>query len=116
MYIVRHAHLSPQLIARLAEVQRDVLGPEHLVTTERAVKKHGEWSGGIAFERVEELKGVKGTRCYTVGPSTQHARSLTSPVAGGKMPDAGLTPALKLRQNIVAVRLHLRSSLLVIYL
>lgn len=103
MHYLSRTHLGPELIANLAEVQREVLGPEELVTSERPKGSRGEYTGGIAFERVDNLTGVKKTRCYTVGPSTQAPRVLTSPSAGGKVPDSGLTPELLLRQKIVKV-------------
>ncbi|KAF8219293.1 hypothetical protein L208DRAFT_1341799 [Tricholoma matsutake] len=35
------------------------------------VKENGVWIGGTTWECCNGLSGVKGSRCYTLGPSHQ---------------------------------------------
>lgn len=82
-----------------------ILGPDELVTSEPAKKVDGVWVGASQFERNDDLVGVKGTRCYTVTPSRQVQRSLVSPTASGKIPDATreLPEHLVIRQRLIKV-------------
>ncbi|KAG6848987.1 hypothetical protein H0H93_012214 [Arthromyces matolae] len=90
--------LVPQIMA----LNQDILGPAHLRTPNAPQKVGQEFLGGTKFERsgVEPVK--PGTRCYTLGPTHQHPRNLTSPTSAGKVESDGtISDDVKLRQKII---------------
>ena len=89
----------------MIRVQKSIVGDKTLAKPGRPVKEGGVWIGGTAWERCEGLNGVKGSRCYTLGPSHQCSRRLVSPTASAKVADHILDDHQVLHRDIVKVRL-----------
>jgi hypothetical protein len=86
------------IIDNLRKIQEDIIGDKNLASPDRPVKQRdGSFIGGLGFERNKWVVGVKGTRCYTIGPSTQAWKSLVSPTAGGKVMDEKMNADQQLR-------------------
>ena len=96
--------LPEDLFKALQDVQQMVLGPKELRTPGRSVLNNdGKWAGGTFWERYHGLVGVKGTRCYTLGPSCQRSRNLVSPTAAAKVMETDLDEHQKLRRDMIEV-------------
>ncbi|KAF8220256.1 hypothetical protein L208DRAFT_1334920, partial [Tricholoma matsutake] len=78
-----------------------IVGDEAFAKLGRPVKENGVWIGGTTWERCNGLSGVKGSRCYTLGPSHQCSRRLVSPTASAKVADHTLDEHQELHCDIV---------------
>ncbi|KAF8055699.1 hypothetical protein FPV67DRAFT_1394420, partial [Lyophyllum atratum] len=94
------AVLSPEMLADLKMVQEIVLGDRDSRTPDKPTRTRDGYQGGVAYER-QEITGVKDTRCYSVGPTHQRARNMTSPTASGKLPDGGMTEDIEKKKFVV---------------
>jgi hypothetical protein len=61
---------EPSVLEEMTRVQRLIVGDEVLAKPGRPIK-NSVWIGGTTWERCNGLNGVKGSRCYTLGPSHQ---------------------------------------------
>lgn len=94
---------DPSVLEEMIRVQHSIVGDEALAKPGRPVKENGVWIGGTAWERCNGLNGVKGSRCYTLGPSHQCSRRLVSPTASAKVADHTLDEHQELHRDIVKV-------------
>lgn len=96
--------VAPHIIEELEKIQQDILGDETLITKDPPIQNQlGEYVGGVQFERNDWIHGVKDTRCYTIGPSHQHSKSLVSPNACGKVMDEEMNDDHHLRHRLLKV-------------
>lgn len=103
--------VSQHIITELEKIQRDILGEEDLITASPPIKNdQGEYIGGVQFERNDWVHGVKGTRCFTIGPSHQHSKSLVSPNACGKIMDDEMNDDHRLRYRLLKVFHYFKSK------
>jgi len=82
------------------------LGNKEDRTPNRTVKLDKEtWSGGTAFERNRCAKPIKpNTRCYSVGNSFESQTRIMAPCASNKITGARDEEAVKMRQQLLKVR------------
>ena len=95
---------NPRVLEEMNRVRCSIVGDDALAKPGRPVKENGVWVGGTAWERCGGLNGVKGSRCYTLGPSHQCSRRLVSPTASAKVVDHTLDEHQVLHRDIVKVR------------
>ncbi|KAF9455335.1 hypothetical protein BDZ94DRAFT_1327628 [Collybia nuda] len=94
--------VAPSVIQELEKIQADILGDTTLISKDRPFKNNnGVYVGGTHFERNDWIHGVKGTRCYTIGPSHQHSKSVVSPNACGKVMDEIMNDDHHLRHRLL---------------
>jgi hypothetical protein len=103
---VTHAG-NTRLLEEMNRIRCSIVGDNALAKPGRPVKENGVWIGGTAWERCNGLNGVKGSRCYTLGPSHQCSRRLVSPTASAKVVDHTLDQHQVLHRDIVKVRANL---------
>jgi hypothetical protein len=99
---VTHAG-NPRVLEDMNRVRCLIVGDNTLTKPGCPVKEDGVWVGGTAWEHCGGLNGVKGSRCYTLGPSHQCSRRLVSPTASAKVVDHTLDEHQVLHRNIVKV-------------
>jgi hypothetical protein len=111
------SHLCRQIIEdqtvidNLRKIQEEIIGNKNLAGPDRPVKQcDGSFTGGLGFERNDWIVGVKGTCCYTIGPSTQVWKTLVSPTASGKVMDEKMNADQQLRFRMLKVRSHINSK------
>jgi hypothetical protein len=91
-------------LEELRNIQGRIIGDHELATPEKPVKQSdGSYLGGTAFERDDQAEGVKGSRCFYLGPSHQHSTSIVSPNAGGKVCGEQMNANQQLRHDILKV-------------
>jgi hypothetical protein len=99
------------IIDNLRKIQEEIIGNKNLAGPDRPIKQHdGSFTGGVGFERNDWIVGMKGTRCYTIGPSTQAWKTLVSPTASGKVMDEKMNTDQQLRFCMLKVCSHINSK------
>ncbi|KIJ98238.1 hypothetical protein K443DRAFT_628290, partial [Laccaria amethystina LaAM-08-1] len=67
------------------DLQTDLIGPEEEATLDLPMRDENRvLRGGTWFERTGAV-GINGTRCYPMGSTTQHSRTMWSPHCFGKV-------------------------------
>lgn len=81
------------------------LGPDELITRNKAAKSGGVYQGGVAFERNGRACPVKrNTRCYTVGNSYEGPTKIMAPNKNAKAKDFdGVDESLEMRRDLLMV-------------
>jgi hypothetical protein len=81
------------------------LGPDELITRNKAVKSGGVYQGGVAFERNSRACPVKrNTRCYTVGNSYEGPTKIMAPNKNAKVKDFdSVDESLEMRRDLLMV-------------
>ncbi|KAM6491413.1 hypothetical protein JOM56_013187, partial [Amanita muscaria] len=97
------AVVTKEIIAQMKLAQEGLLGSKGQRTQSRPVKTNGVYTGGVAFERNDQVEGIKGSRCYTNGPSFQFSKNLLSPVAACKVMAHEITEEHRLRKDTAKV-------------
>ena len=79
--------VGPGVLYGMQENFKKILGDRDLRTSDRARVVGTHMSGGVAFERSIHAVSVNAMspRCYTLGQSHQHSRSLVGPTMGAKV-------------------------------
>ncbi|KAL0957420.1 hypothetical protein HGRIS_001219 [Hohenbuehelia grisea] len=106
---------SENFIHFAERVRDEALGPQELMTADKAVRKQGtsEFIGGIQFERSPRVNTVAGTsRSYTCGVSYQIPKSMEAPCAGSQLNGDPLDEHLVLRSNLTRVGTEAAATLM----
>ncbi|KAG6818368.1 hypothetical protein H0H93_005528 [Arthromyces matolae] len=86
------------LVLEIMSLNQQILGPPHLCTPDAPHKVRKEFIGGTHFECSGAEPVMPNTRCYTLGPTHQHSRNLTSPTSARKVESDGtISDDVKLR-------------------
>ncbi|KAF8230980.1 hypothetical protein L208DRAFT_1279498, partial [Tricholoma matsutake] len=80
-----------------------IVGNKAFAKPGRPVKENGVWIRGTTWECCNGLSGVKGSQCYTLGPSHQYSHRLVSPMASAKVADHTLDEHQELHHDIVKI-------------
>ncbi|KAF8237552.1 hypothetical protein L208DRAFT_1246992 [Tricholoma matsutake] len=94
---------DPSVLKEMIHVQCLIVGNEAFTKLGRPVKANGVWIGGTTWEHCNGLSGVKGSQCYTLGPSHQCSRQLVLPTASAKVADHTLDEHQELHHDIVKI-------------
>lgn len=99
----RETIMSEELIQALNDLQAQLIGPPDECTPSKPQKdKGGNLKGGTWFERTGAV-GINGSRCYPMGSTIQHSRTMWSPHWFGKVL-TDMDKQLEYRQKYVKVR------------
>jgi hypothetical protein len=83
-----HSFRSTNSAIEKEKLREEMLGDRSLIEEGPAYKdKHGNWKGGIHFERHHHPKAVGGRRTYSLFTSHQYMRQLTGPTVNAKNPE-----------------------------
>jgi hypothetical protein len=101
----RELLVTPDTIELMQDVQDGILGPLEERGPEQAVQKEdGTWSGGVAKERSNIARGVKGEHCHNEAMSIQWSKNLMSPVAATKVTGEEFEEHHTIRKKTLIVR------------